>query len=149
MGRTCATAIPGASGSFGTSDTGRSTPAGHVMRWAKQTIKALHGRLVDMDDDKEYTAWRQHIKLSLTTGSLTAMVRQAQCELPVQPEALDTHPWLLNCRTARSTCGQACSATMPERICSPWGSMSPYDTDALCPKWDTFLHRLCTVPRAP
>jgi hypothetical protein len=40
-----------------------------------------------------------HVKKSLSTGSLKAMIEGAQDEpgIPVLPDALDGAPWLLNC----------------------------------------------------
>src|SRR5262249_35703802 len=69
-----------------------------VMHLAKQTIKRLAQHAEHLDDS-DALALLKHLRASLATAKLKAMLENAQSEdgIPVQPEAFDTHPWLLNC----------------------------------------------------
>src|SRR5262249_581436 len=73
--------------------------AGQVMRWAKDTVKRLARHAENLDDLLAIGALLKHVKSSLATAKLKALVENAQSELPlpVLPEALDRDPWLLNC----------------------------------------------------
>ena len=115
---------------------------GQVMSWAKATIKAKAAEKLSDTDDEKFKEWWQHIKTSLNTGRLTAMVQQAQCERAVKPEAFDTHPWLLNC--ANGTLDLRTGTLGPHRRedLLTMGLTVAYDQDALCPKWDAFLHKI-------
>ena len=102
--------------------------SGHVMRLAKQTVKRLARQAEDLDDEKKIAALLAHIKASLSTAKLKALVECAQSEegIPVHPEALDTRPlapqlyqWHARL-THRGRCG-----TISRRTCSPSASPSP------------------------
>ena len=71
---------------------------GQVMRWAKDTIKGMGVELQEIEGEAELKAFLAHIKRSLSTRSLEAMVKSAQSEpgIPVTPAAFDRDPWLLN-----------------------------------------------------
>ena len=72
--------------------------SGRVMHLATQTIKGMAAQVAALDDAQARTLLA-HIKRSLSTARLKAMVEQARVGdgIPVQPEDMDTHPWLLNC----------------------------------------------------
>jgi P4 family phage/plasmid primase-like protien len=116
---------------------------GEVMRLAKETIKRLARQIPDLGD-KESDALLRHIKASLSTVKLKAMIENAQSELPlpVPPEALDRDPWLLN--VVNGTLDLRTGALPPHRRedlltrCLPVA----YDAQALCPTWDSFLRRI-------
>ena len=114
---------------------------GHIMRLAKETVKHLARRLETVDDEKS-KAWLAHIKSSLNTGRLTAMVQQAQCEVAVKPEQLDQHPWLLNC--ANGTLDLRTGTLRPHARDDllTIGLDVSYDPHAAYPTWDTFLHKI-------
>jgi putative DNA primase/helicase len=69
-----------------------------VMRDAKATIIRMARRAETMEEPEE-TALVKHVKSSLSTGKLKAMLESAQSEegIYVLPETLDQDPWLLNC----------------------------------------------------
>ena len=52
-----------------------------------------------MSDEKQIAELFAHIKTSLSTARLKAMIENAQSEhgIAVQPQDLDTDIWLLNC----------------------------------------------------
>jgi putative DNA primase/helicase len=117
---------------------------GCVMRWAKDTVKRLARHAEDLDDLSAIGALLKHVKASLSTAKLKAMVENAQSELPlpVLPEDLDRDHWLLN----------ATNGTIDLRT----GTLQPhrredfltrclavaYDTRAVCPTWERFLARI-------
>jgi putative DNA primase/helicase len=117
--------------------------SGHVMRLAKQTIKRLARHVEDLDGPAAL-ALLAHIKTSLAQGKLKAMVECAQSEpgIPIQPEDLDTHPWLLNCRNG--TLDLCTGGLRPHARADLLTFVLPVDYDALaaCPTWDTFLKRI-------
>jgi len=117
---------------------------GAVMRSAKLTIKRLARQAEALDDDKAVKALLAHVKSSLATAKLKAMVESAQSEpsIPVLPEDLDTNPWLLNC--TNGTLDLKTGILRPhDRTDLLTRSISvAYDPKAACPTWETFLWRI-------
>ena len=114
---------------------------GRVMHWAKNTVKRLAHKLPDLSDDKA-KALLAHIKTSLNTGRLTAMLTQAQCELAVKPEAFDQHPWLLNCANGTLDLRTGILRKHAREDLLTTCLTVPYDAAATCPKWDAFLNKI-------
>jgi putative DNA primase/helicase len=118
--------------------------SGEVMRRAKQTVTRLARDIEHLSDDKAIDALMTHIKSSLSTAKLEALVKNAQSEpgMQVQPEDLDQHPWLLNCTngTLDLTTGELKPHLQADMLtkCLP----TPYDSEATCPTWETFLWRI-------
>lgn len=117
--------------------------SGEVMRLAKHTIKHLARRVEAMDDAKQIAMFLAHIKSSLSTVKLRALLENAQSEagIAVQPQDLDTHVWLLNC-----TNGTIDLTTGKKRDHDPKDMLTkclpvPYDPNARCPKWLAFLEK--------
>jgi putative DNA primase/helicase len=116
---------------------------GPIFQRAKATIKQLLLR-ADPSDDDEYRAWLTHIKRSLSTAALKAMVESAQNEpgVTVCYEALNQRPWLLPClngtldlKTGRLT-PHAREDLLTECLAIP------YDATATCPRWQRFLWQI-------
>lgn len=113
------------------------------MRYAKQTVKRLARHAEALDDD-EAKALIRHVKASLATAKLKAMVESAQSEpgIPVLPENLDTNPWLLNC--ANGTLDLKTGTRQPHRrvdlltLCINVA----YGPETTCPTWKRFLWRI-------
>ena len=66
---------------------------------------------------------------------------RSEADIPILPESLDSHPWLLNCANGISTCGPAsCCRTTGDKISS---KLVPHDfvlgAEAESPMWDEFL----------
>jgi putative DNA primase/helicase len=118
--------------------------SGTVMLWAKDTVKRLARRVEALDDEKKIAALMAHIKSSLSTAKLKAMVESAQSEpgIPVQPEELDADPWLLNC--VNGTLDLRGGELKPHRQADLITRCLPisYDTEAQYPTWETFLWRI-------
>lgn len=116
--------------------------SGAVMQRARQTVKQLAARVEQLTDDHEARAWLKHVKTSLGTGRLKAMIEQAQCNIPVQPTALDASPWLLGC--ANGTLDLRSGTLQPHERADLLTKILPvaYDPQALCPTWSAFLWRV-------
>jgi putative DNA primase/helicase len=116
--------------------------SGVVMRLAKQTIKAM-ARLLPSLDDKQAFALLAHIKASLTTAKLKAMLENAQSEegMAVQPDEFDRDLFLLNVAngTIDLRTGTLRETTRSDLLtkCLPIA----YDPTATCARWETFLTR--------
>src|SRR5439155_14781611 len=124
---------------------------GVVMGHAKSTIKRLARQMEALDDATAAKALLTHVRRSLDTTKLKAMTESAQSEpgIPVQPEALDTDPWLLNC--LNGTLDLRTGALRPHRQADLMTKCLPiaYDPDARCPTWDRFLWRIMGGTVAP
>ena len=117
--------------------------SGAVMRFAKQTVKRL-ARQAEHLDDAGARALLAHIKASLSTAKLKAMVECAQSEegIPVQPEQLDTDPWVLN--VANGTLDLRTGQLRPHARTNllTFALAVSYDQAATCPIWEAFLARV-------
>jgi putative DNA primase/helicase len=117
---------------------------GEVMRRAKQTVTRLARDIEHLTNEKAIAALLAHIKSSLSTAKLEALVRNAQSEpgMQVQPTDLDTNVWLLNCLngTIDLQTGEIRGHSQADFItkCLP----TAYDKEATCPTWDAFLWRI-------
>jgi putative DNA primase/helicase len=118
--------------------------SGAVVRMAKQTIKRLARHAEDLDDDQAIKALLAHVKSSLATAKLKALVESAQSEpgIPVQPEDLDGDRWLLNC--TNGTLDLRTGIPRPHRQADLLTKCLPvaYDPHAECPTWERFLWRI-------
>jgi putative DNA primase/helicase len=125
--------------------------SGTVMLWAKETVKRLAQRVKALTDEQEIAALLAHIKSSLSTVKLKAMVESAQSEpgIPVQPEELDTDPWVLNC--VNGTLDLRGGALRSHRQADLLTRCLPiaYDPDAQCPTWEAFLWRIMGGSQGP
>jgi putative DNA primase/helicase len=116
--------------------------SGVVMRLAKQTVKAMAGLLPSLDD-KQAFALLAHIKASLTTAKLKAMLENAQSEegMAVQPDEFDRDLFLLN--VANGTIDLR-TGTLRETTRSDLLTKCltiAYDPTATCPRWEAFVTR--------
>jgi len=85
-----------------------------------------------------------HVKSSLATAKLKALVESAQSEpgIPVQPEDLDGDRWLLNC--PNGTLDLRTGIPRPHRQADLLTKCLPvaYDPHAACPTWERFFWRI-------
>jgi putative DNA primase/helicase len=118
----------------------RRDTSGEVMRRAKQTVKRL-ARQIEGLDDKQTHALMAHIKSSLSTSKLKALIENAQSEpgMAVQPAELDANPWVLNC--ANGTLDLRTGELHPHQQTDLITKRLtiPYDPEARCPQWVMFL----------
>ena len=89
------------------------------MRLAKATVKNLVQRITVLSDEKQIAELFAHIKTSLSTAKLKAMVENAQSEhgIAVQPDQLDVDPWLLNCANGTLDLGRGNSGPISRALC--------------------------------
>jgi putative DNA primase/helicase len=117
--------------------------SGAVMRLAKQTVKRL-ARQAEHLDDEAAQALMAHIKASLSTAKLKALIENAQSEegIPVQPEDLDTDPWVLN--VANGTLDLRTGTLRPHARADllTFALAVAYDPAATAPTWEAFLARV-------
>lgn len=116
--------------------------SGVVMRLAKQTVKAM-AQLLPTLDDKQAFALLAHIKASLTTAKLKAMLENAQSEegVAVQPDEFDRDLFLLN--VANGTIDLRTGTlrdTARSDLLTKCLSIA-YDPAATCARWESFLDR--------
>jgi putative DNA primase/helicase len=116
--------------------------SGEVMRLAKQTVKRL-ARQIESLDETPAKALMAHIKASLSTAKLKALIENAQSEkgIAVQPDQLDQDPWVLNCTngTLDLRTGALRPHAQPDLITKCL--TIPYDPEARYPQWMAFLEK--------
>jgi putative DNA primase/helicase len=120
---------------------------GPIMQKAKATIKRLLRQAEHLDGDK-LDAWMKHIKTSLSTGKLKALVEGAQDEPPVviRLDALNTHRWLLPCLNGTLDLRTGLMHE-PQREDFLTECLSiPYDPLATCPIFEAFLWAIMGGP---
>jgi len=125
---------------------------GPIYQKAKHTIRQLLRAAATLPDD-ECAAWMVHIKRSLSTAAIEAMVRSAQNEpeMPIEHTALDRHATRLSCTNV--TLDLVTGETSPHaRADFLTECLSvPYQPKATCPRWKAFLWQIFggTDPEAP
>jgi len=124
--------------------------SGMVMRMAQTTIKRL-ARQIETLSDAQAKALLAHIKSSLSTAKLKAMIEQAQAAegMAVQPDALDTDIWLLNC--TNGALNLKTGKLHPHRredLMTKCLTIA-YEEEAVCPLWDAFLWRIMGGSQEP
>jgi putative DNA primase/helicase len=114
-----------------------------VLQKAKATIKRLLRNAARLDDDA-YKAWLVHIKRSLSTAALKAMVESAQNEpgMPVTINQLNQYPWLLPCAngTLDLRTGTRRPSTRTDLLTECL--RVAYDSGTICPTWEAFLWQI-------
>jgi putative DNA primase/helicase len=117
--------------------------SGAVMQCAKETVKRLARHAETLDDVPAKTLMT-HVRASLSTAKLKAMVESARDEqgIPVQPEKFDQAPWLLNCKSG--TLDLRTGTPRPQAREDLLSKCLPvaYDPEAPCPTWERFLWRI-------
>jgi len=118
--------------------------SGDIMRRAKSTIKRLARQIERMDDEAKIEALMRHIKSSLSTAKLKAMVESAQSEpgVSVQPDELDRNPWVLNCANCTVDLHTGMSRPHARQDLLTKCLSVGYDPEATCPTWDAFQWRI-------
>lgn len=116
--------------------------SGVMMRRATRTIKDLTKLMHAMDKDQCDFLWK-HIKASLSTNKLEAMIKSAQSidGISVKPDDFDRDILLLNC-----TSGTIDLRTGQQRPHSRTDLLTrrlsiTYNPGATCPRWEAFLDR--------
>jgi len=117
-----------------------------LMRWAKETIRALYPEAAYnyADDETQRRALIKHATASESIRALRAMVTLAQSEpgVPVRPDQLDADLWLLN--VLNGTLDLRSQELRPHRREDLITKLVPinYEPVAACPTWRAFLDRV-------
>jgi putative DNA primase/helicase len=123
---------------------------GLVIRWQRETVQALGAQLPGLDVDAT-KALLGHIKSSLNTSRLEAAVKQAYTweGVSIDHSSLDSSPWLLNC--SNGTLDLRTGTLRPHDRADLLTKCLdiPYEADATCEAWDTFLWRIMGGSQRP
>jgi hypothetical protein len=116
---------------------------GEVMRLAKETVKKLVCRIDVLTDEKQIGELLAHIKASLSTAKLKALIENAQSEkgIAIQPGELDADPWLLNCANGTLDLRTGEIHTHRQADMLTKCLTIPYDPEARYPQWIAFLEK--------
>ena len=115
---------------------------GAAMDKAKMTARAMleeAATLGDREDSRKLAAWSFR---SQARERMAAALFLAQSDVPVRPEHLDTHPWLLNVQNG--TLDLRTGTLRPAARADLMTKAAPvaYDPSATCPEWLAFLDRI-------
>jgi putative DNA primase/helicase len=112
------------------------------MRRAKQTVKRL-ARQIEGLDEKKIPALMAHIKSSLSTAKLKALIENAQSEpgIAVQPAELDADPWVLNCTNGTLNLKTGTLRAHQQQDLITKCLTIPYEPEARYPQWMAFLEK--------
>ncbi len=115
---------------------------GAVMRLAKRTVQNIYREAAMPTDEGQRKALAKHAIKSEADGRLTAMLHQAQSELPVRVEAFDADLFAFNCDNG--IVDLRTGEMRPHERAAMHTKLSPvaYDPAATAPKWLAFLHRI-------
>jgi putative DNA primase/helicase len=116
---------------------------GEVMLHAKQTIRHMAALAEHLHDEGAIRALLDHVRKSLSTASLRAMIDNARSEpgISVPPEVFDRQPWLLN--VSNGTLDLQ-TGTLREHQRDDMLTQCltiPYESQAQCSTWKAFLWR--------
>jgi putative DNA primase/helicase len=113
---------------------------GEVPKLAKLTVRSIYAESASIEDEDERKAWGKWALASEFQSRIEAMLALAQSEpgIAVLPDALDSHPWLLNVRngTLDLRTGQLKAHTPSDQLTA----LVPleYHPEAECPTWRDF-----------
>lgn len=119
----------------------RKDEDGEIYRRAVDTVRAIFDEAKKTDDDEDRRELVKHAFKSESRGALSAMIDLARHlrGIPVQPEELDSNPWLLNCQNG--TLDLRTGELKPHRREDLITKIIPcaYNPRATCPRWLEFL----------
>lgn len=115
--------------------------SGAAERLAKDTVAQLYAEASQCADEEQRKALAKHALRSESQRAVSAMLALAQSEegIPVQPQELDSNPWLLNCLNGKVDLrtGELREHRREDLITK----LAPveYDPNAKFELWDRFL----------
>jgi putative DNA primase/helicase len=118
--------------------------AATVYQSAKATVRAMYGAAERLDDPERRKALAEHARRSESGARIDAMVRLARTEpgVPLNPDALDSHPWLLNIEngTLDLEAGKLREHDARDHLTK----LAPvrFDPRARAPRWEAFVTRI-------
>ena len=116
--------------------------AGKVHKRAKETVRSIYGEAATAENEDRRKALAKHATASEAEGKIRAMVELAKSEVPVSPDELDAHPWLLNALngTVDLRTGELREHRREDLLTKMAGA--EYKPDAPAPTWEAFLERV-------
>ncbi len=116
--------------------------SGEAVRLAKTTVKNIYTEAAFTVDEEKRKAIGKHALRSEGDSRITAMLHQAQSEMPVKLEAFDQDTFAFNCEdgTLDLRTGELRPHAREDFITKL--SSVVYDDQAKCPKWETFLNQI-------
>jgi putative DNA primase/helicase len=117
---------------------------GEIERRAKDTVMSLYDEAETASNDESKAKLINFGRRCENEYRLRGMIRAAQSEpgMPVDPKDLDKNIWLLNVQNGTLFLreGELLSHDRDDLI----SLLAPvkYDTEAECPRWEKFLHRI-------
>ncbi len=116
--------------------------SGEIFRRAKSTVATIYAEAAEHASDREREQVAKHAIRSESSARIKAMVDLAQSEpgIPVDPDAFDVDPWLLN--TENGILDLRTFELLPHSRENLMMKIVPveYDPDAKCPRWLKFLN---------
>lgn len=120
--------------------------SGTVHRLAKETVKALYVEAGAAETEEERKALASHARRSESATAIKAMLELARSDVPISPEDLDAHPYLLN--TPNGTVDLRTGETREHRredfLTKITGA--DYRPDTPAPVWESFIERVLPSP---
>jgi putative DNA primase/helicase len=119
----------------------RTDEDGGIVRFAEETIEAIHTDAAGITDERERSELRKHALRSSSAPRIEAMVALAQSELAVvlPVDQIDADPWLLGvCNGVVELRTGAFREARPEDYITRCANLS-FDASAQCPAWRAFL----------
>jgi len=115
--------------------------AGEVLRRAKESVRDIYTEARSETDEQKRQALAKHAVRSEGSSKVNAMIYLAQSEpgIPIQPDELDSDPWLLN--VLNGTLDLRTGDLLPHhrnRLCTKLAPV-PYEKNTTCPLWQKFL----------
>jgi putative DNA primase/helicase len=109
---------------------------------AKRVVRSIPAEAEGLANDDQRKAIRKWARQSESAERIRAMVRVAQSDLAVAPDAFDTHPWLLNVEngTLDLKTGKFLPHNRDHLITKMAGAA--WHSDAGCPTFLAFLERV-------
>jgi putative DNA primase/helicase len=115
---------------------------GMVHRLAKETVKSLYIEAGAAETEEERKRLAKHARTSESANAIKAMLELARSDVPVSPEDLDAHPYLLNAPngTIDLRTGELREHRREDLLTKITGT--DYRPDTPAPTWEAFLERV-------
>lgn len=113
-----------------------------IKKYAIETARGIYEEAQSVKDTETQKRLSRHAIASQSKSRLESMLSLAQHMLPIEPEALDTNLWLLNCQngTIDLRTGKLLQHTRNHHITKI--CQADFDPNAECPTWLSFLDRI-------
>jgi putative DNA primase/helicase len=122
----------------------KTDDSGAIAARAKSTVRSIYKEAAACEDDLKRDRLGKWAAKSEKREAMSAMVDLARSEagIPILPDQLDTHPWLLNCQNG--TLDLRTGKLRQHRQADRLTQLLPHDyiPDAKAPRWIQFLEEV-------